>query len=90
MLAPGMITVKEAAAKAIELAQAMLAVPASQILVEEVELGKDGPNDVWLITLSTPGRAGIAVLGRDYKRFTVRGDSGEVVSMKIRELAGTR
>ena len=85
-----MITVKEAVAKAMEFAQAMLAVPASEILLEEVELGKDGPNDVWLITLSAPGRAGIAVLSRDYKRFIVRADTGEVVSMKIRELAGAR
>jgi hypothetical protein len=90
MLAQGMITVKEAVAKAMEFAQAMLAVPASEILVEEVETGKDGPNDVWQITLSAPGRAGIAVLRRDYKRFIVRGDTGEVVSMKIRELAGSR
>ncbi len=85
-----MITVKEAVAKAMEFAQAMLAVPVSELLLEEVELGKDGPNDVWLITLSAPGRAGISVLRRDYKRFVVRGDTGEVVSMKIRELAGTR
>jgi hypothetical protein len=87
MLAQGMITVKEAVAKAIEFAQGMLGVPASEVLLEEVELGKDGPNDVWLITLSAPGRAGIAVLRRDYKKFIVRGDTGEVVSMKIRELA---
>ena len=61
---------------------------ASDILLEEVERDKEGPNDVWLITLSVPGRAGLSVLGRDYKRFVVRGDTGEVVSMKIRELAG--
>src|ERR1035438_497549 len=64
MLAQGMITVKEAVAKAIEFAQGMLGVPASEVLLEEVELGTDGPNDVWLITLSAPGRAGIAVPGR--------------------------
>jgi hypothetical protein len=85
-----MITVKEAAAKAIEFAQAMLGVSSTEVLLEEVELSKDGPNDVWLITLSVPGRAGITVLRRDYKKFIVRGDTGEVVSMKIRELASAR
>ena len=82
-----MITVKEAVAKAIEFAQAMLG--ATDFLLEEVELGKRGPSDVWLITLSVAGRSGLATLGgREYKTFTVRASTGEVVSMKIRELAG--
>jgi hypothetical protein len=57
---------QEAVAKAIEFAQAMLG--ATDFLLEEVELGKRGPSDVWLITLSVPGRSGLATLGgREYK-----------------------
>ena len=82
-----MIPVKLAVAKAVEFAEAMLG--ASNILLEEVGLGKDGPNDVWMVTLSFPGRSGLAALGgREYKTFTVRGDTGEVTHMRIRELAG--
>ena len=50
-----MIPVKLAVAKAVEFAEAMLG--ASNILLEEVDLGKDGPNDVWMVTLSFPGRS---------------------------------
>jgi len=72
--------------------QAGLAQPwGSGIRLEEVELGKIGRNDAWLITLSLPDRAGLGSLGRrEYKVFTVRCDNGEVVSMKIRELAGAQ
>jgi hypothetical protein len=63
----------------------------SGIRLEEVGLGKIGRNDVWLITLSLPDRAGLGSLGRrEYKVFTVRCDNGEVVSMKIRELANAQ
>jgi len=93
-----MIAVKEAVAKAVEFAEDMLrernvmSPPyGSEILLEEVERAKDGPNDVWLITLSVPARTPLGPIGRrEYKLFTVRGDTGEVVSMKIRELADTR
>ncbi|MGA2742744.1 MAG: hypothetical protein ABSG65_35555 [Bryobacteraceae bacterium] len=41
-----------------------------------------------MITLSMSGRTTIGPSGsREYKVFTVRQDTGEVVSMKIRELA---
>ena len=83
-----MISVKEAVASAVEFARAMLGAAVADILLEEVEHSQEGPNDVWLITLSVPGRTGLGVLGRDYKRFAVRADTGEVLSMKIRELAG--
>jgi len=66
----------------------MLGAAVADTLLEEVEHGNEGPYDVWLITLSVPGRTGIGVLGRDYKRCVVRADTGEVLSMKIRELAG--
>jgi hypothetical protein len=102
MMMPYMIPVKEAVARAIEFAENMLQPPADpltppgsvrpEVLLEEVELSKDGPNDIWLITLSVPGRARpLASLGRrEYKVFTVRADTGDVVSMKIRELAGAQ
>jgi hypothetical protein len=61
------------------------------IRLEEVELGKVGRSDAWLITLSLPDRAALGSLGRrEYKVFTVRCDNGEVVSMKIRELASAQ
>lgn len=71
--------------------------------LEEVESANVGDADVWLITLSMfvaplpgeppvpPGGSLAAMFGpprpRTYKTFTVRKDTGEVVSMKIREVA---
>jgi len=88
-----MITVKEAVASAVEFARNMLDPPPQDLRLEEVELGKIGPNDVWLITLSRPADfTGLEFLRgrREYKVFTVRGDTGQVVSMKIRELANAQ
>jgi hypothetical protein len=61
----------------------------SDVRLEEVELSEDGR--YWLITLSFPPPASSvnSMLGigrRDYKIFKVDRDSGEVLSMKIREL----
>jgi hypothetical protein len=94
-----MLPIQQAVSKAVEFAENTLRPPSlgltnpwtTGIRLEEVELGKIGPNDVWLITLSLPDRTGLGSLGRrEYKVFTVRGDSGEVVSMKIRELANAQ
>ncbi len=64
--------------------------------LEEVELSKVIDRDVWQITLSmlrpNPFGNNVAVtnpyLPRDYKTFFVDRETGEVLSMKIRELAG--
>jgi hypothetical protein len=88
-----MIPVKEAVASAVEFAHNTLDPPPGDFRLEEVELGKTGPNDVWLITLSWPVEfTGLEFLRgrREYKVFTVRGDTGQVVSMKIRELASAQ
>ena len=65
--------------------------------LEEVESTTLDGEDFWLITLSmikpdTP--AGLSEIGhvfgkgkREYKSFTVRKSDGQVMSMKIRELA---
>jgi hypothetical protein len=63
------------------------------IQLEEVESSKLNGEDVWLITLSMfPSALGLvgSILDakRNYKIFTVLKKSGEVVSMRIRELAG--
>ena len=42
---------KEAVARAVEFARNMLDSSPGDLPLEEVELGKIGPNDVWLITL---------------------------------------
>jgi len=82
-----MITVRDAAARAAEFAHTTLNPAPQDLQLEEVELGKTGRIDAWLITLSMLNRR-LGTLGpREYKVFTVRRDTGEVVSMKIRELA---
>ncbi|MGI9104681.1 MAG: hypothetical protein ACR2G4_00370 [Pyrinomonadaceae bacterium] len=61
----------------------------SNSMLEEVELSEDGK--YWLITLSfSAPSSSVSLLfssgGRRYKIFKVDTDTGEVVSMKIREL----
>ncbi|MEO7146219.1 MAG: hypothetical protein ABI165_22210 [Bryobacteraceae bacterium] len=88
-----MIPVKAAVAKAVEFAQTVLEPAASsQLLLEEVEIAERNGRDVWNITLSMPRDliVGLPTSNRDYKTFTVDGETGEVLSMKIRELAGMR
>src|SRR5579864_8988037 len=74
---------------------------AQKLRLEEVVSATEGDQDVWYITLSmlspdepdTASAAGAIgrpqsfwpPLKREYKRFTVRKDTGEVTSMKIRE-----
>lgn len=93
-----MISIKEAAQRAAEFCQ-QLFIDAQDILLEEVE--RDENDKFWLITVSylatAPKRAGIATPGtameglfprfeRRYKSLKVDAQTGEVVSMKIREL----
>jgi hypothetical protein len=89
MLTPGMITVKEAVASAVEFAGNVLEPPPQDLRLEEIEAGKADRIDAFRITLSMQDRTGLGSSGRrELKVFTVRRDTGEVVSMKIRELVG--
>ncbi|HEY0083585.1 MAG TPA: hypothetical protein VGB61_12400 [Pyrinomonadaceae bacterium] len=61
----------------------------SDVMLEEVELSED--EKYWLITLSFPAPSSsshqlFGRSGRRYKIFKVDTDTGEVLSMKIREL----
>jgi hypothetical protein len=64
---------------------------AAGLQFEEVASAKVGGQDAWLITLSmTDSKAAFPLAPkRDYKVFTVLKTTGEVTSMKIRELATT-
>jgi hypothetical protein len=87
-----MIAVKEAVVSATDFAKALLdSERASQLRLEEVEETTADGSDVWLITLSMPqiNSFGFPSQRREYKTFTVDGQTGKVHSMKIRELAGT-
>ena len=88
-----MVGIKEAVAAAVQFATSVL--PPTQttdIRLEEVETGDHKGQDVWLITLSMEGQNAMQILadrmGRDFKTFAVHKETGEVLSMKIRQLAG--
>jgi hypothetical protein len=89
------LDVKSAVAKAIEFSQQILEPQrTSTILVEEVESWVEDGRPVWLVTLSVErplSPIGVA-LGRmrDYKTIKVDAETGDVISMKIRELANTQ
>jgi hypothetical protein len=94
------VTLKQAVQSAFEFARDVLVEPSDDyadqrtkmIRLEEVDAGKTGEAEVWVITLSLPDPDVIvpAQFGqrRIYKTFTVDGTTGRVLSMKIRELAG--
>lgn len=86
-----MIGVKDAVTSAMAFAKELLGDRGSQFQLEEVEESKSRGSEVWLITLSMPqinSLAGILSQRREYKTFAVDGQTGKVLSMKIRELAG--
>jgi hypothetical protein len=88
-----MIPVKEAVSRAVSFAASILEAPRnSDLRLEEVEAAQHNGDEVWLVTLSMPDAHPFSALGggRDYKTFTVHGKSGEVLAMKIRELASSR
>ena len=86
-----MASIKEATERALAFAQAALGTERTAgARLEEVESTKVNGEDAWLITLSMIRPEPLYPLmrsKRDYKSFTVLKDSGEVTSMKIRELA---
>lgn len=91
-----MISVKEAVAKATDFARAVLEEDrARNIRLEEIGLEQSPPDQSpprWVVTLSmtslSPVGAGVSV-NREYKMFAVDANTGDVLWMKIRELAGT-
>ena len=89
-----MVSIKEATANAIAFAKGALEPEQTVGLrLEEVESTKVADQDAWLITLSminTDNPLSAITLPnakRDYKIFTVLKSTGEVTSMKIRQLA---
>jgi hypothetical protein len=80
-----MISVKDAAQRAAEFARVTLEHRADDLQLEEVEI--DQVMSRWHITLSMSSLPAWGT-ARKYKTFTVDGNTGEVLSMKIRELAG--
>jgi hypothetical protein len=91
-----MASIKEATENAVAFAKATLGQERTTgIRLEEVESGSMFGEDAWLITLSMIGAdepfneltSAFGKGKREYKSFTVRKRDGEVLSMKIRELA---
>jgi hypothetical protein len=84
-----MINVKDAADKAKEYLRAFFP-DAEQVQLEEVELSADKKH--WLITLSYEGISGSVassmLVGKSlrYKIFKLDAKTGEVLSMKIRDI----
>jgi hypothetical protein len=63
-----------------------------ELRLEEIESATEGGAEVWRITLSMPDQSPTNVLSafnprREYKTFTVVKNTGEVTSMKIREMS---
>ncbi len=90
-----MVDVKEAVAAAVAFMKHVLEPSrATELLLEEVELARaeDG-HQVWRVTISMPAPQVLSNMlsgARDYKTLTVDAESGQVQSMRIRELAGAR
>jgi hypothetical protein len=85
-----MVGIKDAVFAAVQFAKSVLSqTRTDDIRLEEVEAGDYKGQDVWLITLSMDDQSAMSVLmGRDFKTFAVNKETGEVLSMKIRQLAG--
>ena len=85
-----MVSIQEAVQKAAAFAMETLGRDlTSSLQVEEVESDTVKGEDAWVITLSIPSRSPVAAFTgvREYKRFSVLKGTGEVVWMRIRELA---
>jgi hypothetical protein len=85
-----MVGIKQAVENAMTFARDNLG--SVEFQLEEIESGRADGQDAWLVTLSMPNPSpGLSVLRdvtpRLYKVFAILKANGEVVSMKIRELA---
>lgn len=97
-----MISIQDAVRNSVAFAKDAFAesdlAPWSSIRLEEVEKSRHEGQDVWLITLSIPlthaeNAPSVSPIlpfekERRYKVFTVDRETGEVISMRIREFAG--
>lgn len=85
------LEVKKAVQLAKEYLSDIMTVPASEVLLEEVELSSDGR--FWLITLSYPAPAPMPIQvltgrgNREYRVVKLLAESGQFESIKIRSLA---
>jgi hypothetical protein len=92
-----MATIQEATESAMTFARQSLGSARTQGLqLEEIESGTEGGTDVWRITLSMPDSNAPVALApllnpnrREFKTFTVVKSTGEVTSMKMREMSRT-
>jgi len=89
-----MLPIKQAVANAMEFAARVLDT-SRDLRLEEIDSGQIEGAPVWLVTLSlerhkrTASGMELPSFGeRDYRTFAVKKDTGEVLTMKIRELAG--
>ena len=89
-----MATIQEATRNAIAFARESLGAERTKggLQLEEIESAREGGDEVWRITLSISDRDPMNALAlfstrRDYKTFTVIKSTGEVTSMKIREIS---
>ena len=88
-----MATIQEAAKSAMAFALESLGAERTKgIRLEEIESAMEGGLEVWRITLSMPDSSPMSFFAaagglRDYKTFAVVKATGEVLSMKIRELS---
>jgi len=89
-----MATIQEATRNAMAFALESLGAERTKAMqLEEIESGTEGAIEVWRITLSMPDGNPLNALAavfnprREYKTFAVVKATGEVLSMKIRELS---
>lgn len=88
-----MATIQEATQSAMDFARQTLgAERAKGLQLEEIESAKEGDVEVWRITLSMPDNTPTTALAmfttrREYKAFTVVKSTGDVTTMKIREVS---
>ena len=88
-----MVTIREATRNVIAFAQETLGFdPAKNLQLEEIESVNEVDTEAWRITLSMPDNNPMNVLAafnprREYKALTVVKNTGEVTSMRIREMS---
>lgn len=79
-----MIDVKEAVKRAGAYYSELSGKPITQLELEEVE--KSDNEQYWLITLSYTGGSFATAFQKSYKLFKVDAETGDVLSMKIRQV----
>jgi hypothetical protein len=89
-----MLDVKQAVAAAVAFMKDVLEPSrAKDLLLEEVELARADGRQVWRVTISMPTPVVLSNVlsgSRDYKALKVDAETGQVQSMRIRELTEAR